>query len=1525
MGTIVLLLLMTLINSATTTTTTKPKTILETSGFTTSIESNIESKVAPAVGADFVPKFTTETRSQFTPRKYGDATKIEFSNGISFDTKYLGKTGEPNLPEELKCEYRNNEVGYYIVQFAGPIYQTQKDWLTENGTTIHFYLPHYGFVCSMKDQQTVERIRANPSVNWVGVYQPAYKISASFDRVGEEHKVTILLFMDSEISAVLNDVKIVTKRTEFIISDNGINKIIQGVVSKKDINALARIKGIYWIEPYFQPKEYNSNVQWIVQSGTNGVRSIWAKGIQGEGEIVNSADSGILPTHNAHMSGSAAITTWGYYPTHNAIVAYDSGSPGMVFGDGTGDHGTHTVATLTGDDTTHGTNANDGVAKRSRVYFLDIGKGDQYVYPAADLNEMYDKPYNRYYPPTRAHVSTNSWGSSGTASVYDAHALNVDQFMWGHKDFVIFFANGNSEPVQPPATAKNLVSVGACQNGPAGYTQFASFSSWGPTQDGRLKPTVITPGENVISASTAPNNYQGMSGTSCSSPSAAGTGALVRQYLREGWYPTGKKTAADAFAFISASLVKAIIINSADPNITGFIVPDNNIGWGRIDLDSTLYFANEARKTLLVDNTSGILTGEQVDYHFDLPAGAANLKITLVWTDYPGNPTVIHQLVNDLDLSAHISADSFVGNQYAGGQSIQNPPGRDTLNVEECIRVNTPAQGDWRVSIEGRNVVCGPQPFSLVISYNAGSVSGFVSLDKPVYRANDFMTDTVRIRIEDANYGSAVAIDSVGVAIYGDLLETAPESVWCRELAESAYVFKGEIPLLFNKPVHGDGQVSVGQGDKITVTYTDENPSYTSMTWAGVDADYFTIANVHPENIGSTNTDICWATNENANSTVRYGTDPGNLNQIAALDTPYVLPHSVRLTGLSPKTTYYYDAESKDFYGNKVLDNNDGRHYTFTSKPAGAAVDILVALADGIDKSTPQGQPLPQLAERITTAVQQGGWSYNFWATSDHNGELPPRNEMKLYRAVFMPNEDEYPEFHRCQMDTIKLYEEGGGRIAFSSHDLLWYSWDFAGGSNPNCAYDSVWCKNYMQARYKFDLTAPTNHTFYGVAGDPITGDYTAGVTGTAHRTGAVGDTFTSIDPPNGWDTGVSAPIWRWQSVTGSQVGHRWESYYPHGTLGDGVWGGRKTRTILNAFSVTQMNLAVLPEILNKEFIWLIGHDHPDLAITSPLDDSTYTSSPISIAWDDTVYGGTVLDTTWIEYSPDGGTTWFTVAAGPGISSPYSWNVSALPPGAKYQVVVTINDKNVYPSLKGADATGNFAINIPGNDNTGPKVIPQSIVVGSNPMIVTPENLTMPIYAVASDSLSGLSNVSAAEYSLGSQPHSPGNGWSMNPLDGTFDAVQEPVTQVVHFLYGAGVTQICSLWVRARDGAAKGLNWGNALMRTFTSLDGYPIGISETGELIPYSYAFSNPLPNPMRSGVSMSYAIPKAKKVVLKVYNSLGQVVKTLVDSQRGPGVYNVYWNGQDDLNRKLSAGVYFCRFSTDEYIATKKMVIVR
>ena len=163
------------------------------------------------------------------------------------------------------------------------------------------------------------------------------------------------------------------------------------------------------------------------------------------------------------------------------------------------------------------------------------------------------------------------------------------------------------------------MSVGATENG-AGAENVASFSSNGPTADGRIKPTVTAPGVAIISADSdglKNSNNSGtiaMSGTSMGTPTTAGAAALVRQYYIEGFYPSGTAGSADAFT-PSAALVKATLINSGQNmsgNYTDAVIPSTGQGWGRINLSNTLTFSGDTKTLTIVDEATGLATGKSI-------------------------------------------------------------------------------------------------------------------------------------------------------------------------------------------------------------------------------------------------------------------------------------------------------------------------------------------------------------------------------------------------------------------------------------------------------------------------------------------------------------------------------------------------------------------------------------------------------------------------------------------------------------------------------------------------------------------------------------------------------------------------------------------------------------------------------------------------------------------------------------------------------------------------------------------------
>jgi 1,4-alpha-glucan branching enzyme len=91
------------------------------------------------------------------------------------------------------------------------------------------------------------------------------------------------------------------------------------------------------------------------------------------------------------------------------------------------------------------------------------------------------------------------------------------------------------------------------------------------------------------------------------------------------------------------------------------------------------------------------------------------------------------------------------------------------------------------------------------------------------------------------------------------------------------------------------------------------------------------------------------------------------------------------------------------------------------------------------------------------------------------------------------------------------------------------------------------------------------------------------------------------------------------------------------------------------------------------------------------------------------------------------------------------------------------------------------------------------------------------------------------------------------------------------------------------------------------------------------SYKLYQNYPNPFNPSTEIKYQVFNQSKVVVKIYDIMGSVVKTLVNSQMSSGTYNVTWNGDNNFNQKVSSGVYFCRMESGNYIQTIKLMLMK
>jgi subtilisin family serine protease len=683
--------------------------------------------------------------------------------------------GAPDFPEDLTLQaYPDGGSGVYAVQFEGPIQASWKDELSRLGIQWVDYVPEYAFLAWM-DGATAARAAVHPHVRWVGLYQPAYRLSPRLDGAAGVQTVALLTLPtvdEADLSARLQ----VLGASVHHVSLNGFGGHVRLTVDAAQIPALARLPEVIWVEPYVPPRLVNDVAR---GEGIMDATAIWRDlGLYGEGQIVAVCDSGLdvgVNDERLHDDFEGRV-----------VALYDLD---IMPGDGADDrcsgHGTHVAGSVLGNGATSGSDpANHdyasgyaGLAPEARLVFQAV---EWAALPpdicllsgllSGDLDTLYQQAYD-----DGARIHTNSW-TSPVNGEYTAESQKTDQFAWNNKDFTLLFAAGNEgidtdadgvvdlDSVGAPATAKNCITVGASENnrpvpspnpdsntyGALWHDKFptrpisddltadvafglAAFSSRGPTDDGRIKPDIVAPGTWVLSAYSQANHpdddgnqydgwgdppnrwYKYMGGTSMATPLTAGAATLVRDYYND----------IAGLATPSSALIKATLINGAKDLTPGQYGsgdqqeilgrPDYAQGWGRVDLANAL-IPEAPRAWWYDDHSAGLSTNDTVTYtdSFSTPLGVGyDTESLRVSLVWTDYPgtPAAGGLVNDLDLEV-IGPD---GTRYYGNGSAW-----DRANNVEGVDILTPTLGAYTLIVHAYNVAQETQPYALVVSGGFG-------------------------------------------------------------------------------------------------------------------------------------------------------------------------------------------------------------------------------------------------------------------------------------------------------------------------------------------------------------------------------------------------------------------------------------------------------------------------------------------------------------------------------------------------------------------------------------------------------------------------------------------------------------------------------------------------------------------------------------------------------------------------------------------------------------------------------------
>jgi len=256
------------------------------------------------------------------------------------------------------------------------------------------------------------------------------------------------------------------------------------------------------------------------------------------------------------------------------------------------------------------------------------------------------------------------------------------------------------------------------------------YSSWGPTNDGRIKPTVVADGgdcfyydasKNEQIKSTIPgNNYGTKCGTSMAAPAVSGTVILLNQQFNQTYERLPKP-----------ATVKGSLIHTAED--LGRDGPDYKFGWGLVNATEAINYVNSSKKELIKrDNLTSL--GDSKSYEVTVPE-SGNVKFTLVWSDYPADPGPAGKaLVNNLDL---IVKNSTGHRKYPYTLSWENrkdkasQDSKDNTNVVEQVEIDNSQSKQYNITISASNSINGSyQDYSLLLSEKT-TVKPYLEIKNP--------------------------------------------------------------------------------------------------------------------------------------------------------------------------------------------------------------------------------------------------------------------------------------------------------------------------------------------------------------------------------------------------------------------------------------------------------------------------------------------------------------------------------------------------------------------------------------------------------------------------------------------------------------------------------------------------------------------------------------------------------------------------------------------------------------------------
>jgi hypothetical protein len=596
-----------------------------------------------------------------------------------------------------------------LIQFYRIPSRQERNILRRTGVELFTYLPDRAFLARLPANLRLLLRVAN--VRYIGPLHSTDKIDPRLLKEGvnsyarNRDGTLRLLIRFFEDVAMRDAAALISAHSGRITETIGDFHIIRADVPERELRRLLDEDKVQWVEDVFEKQLLNDKARAAMR-----VDQVQAApyGLDGTGSVIGEWD------------GGHAVDSFDVAFHQDLAGRVTRGDGGQFANNG---HATHVAGTAIGSGLLSAANGGTpfqwkGMAPNAKLISFDW--------------HYFLSEYSSAIGTHHIDLSTNSWRDNAPNGYYGSESSALDWIITGYygKPILIFWAAGNQREgplhacnidldlnvlsrydaydcIASLASGKNTITVGSIN---AEDDSIADTTSWGPTDDGRLKPEIVAPGCKVSGGtikSTVPGDAYGTScGTSMATPAAAGSTALLFQRFRQ---------LCSASGVPLPSTIKALLIHGArdldDATAWYNRGPDFASGYGRIDLPRSI----DLVPFQIEDTISqlGLLTYPIV------VAPQQNLKVTLAWDDYYAAANAAPALVNDLDLEL-VDPNGGIHLPWVLDPANPNVPAIravDSRNVVEQVLVdNVPPAlaGIWTVRVKGTNVPTLTQKFSLV-------------------------------------------------------------------------------------------------------------------------------------------------------------------------------------------------------------------------------------------------------------------------------------------------------------------------------------------------------------------------------------------------------------------------------------------------------------------------------------------------------------------------------------------------------------------------------------------------------------------------------------------------------------------------------------------------------------------------------------------------------------------------------------------------------------------------------------------